>query len=119
MTQDNRDLQRLIHVLEYCRKIKIAAAVFDDNYEKFLDDKNYPARDLCSFYILQIGELVGGLSDDFRNANQNIPWRAIKGMRNVVVHKYGSIDLETLWEVLSIDLPKLECDCRDILNSQW
>lgn len=71
MTQDNKNFQRVIHILEYCKKIKLVAAVFAGDYEKFLDEKNYPARDLCSFYILQIGELVNGLSDDLPNLERD------------------------------------------------
>ena len=116
MTKQDKNRGRLKHILEYCEKIKIAASVFDGNYETFAEDKNYQARDVCSFYILQIGELVGGLTDDFKAANPHIPWRAIKGMRNVVVHKYGEVDMETLWDALQNDLPKLAEDCRALLK---
>ena len=68
--------------------------------------------------ILQIGELVGGLTDDFKAENNHIPWRAIKGMRNVVVHKYGEVDMETLWDALTNDLPKLKENCKKLLENQ-
>ena len=49
--------------------------------------------------ILQIGELVGRLSDEFKEANTSIPWHKIRGMRNYVAHEYGSIDLDVVWYV--------------------
>ena len=85
MTKQAKNYQRLQHIVEYCEKIKVAAEVFNNSYDTFADDKNYQARDVCSFYILQIGELVGGLTDDFKAENNHIPWRAIKGMRNYII----------------------------------
>ena len=117
MTKQAKNYQRLQHIVEYCEKIKVAAEAFNNSYDTFADDKNYQARDVCSFYILQIGELVGGLTDDFKAENSHIPWRAIKGMRNVVVHKYGEVDMETLWDALTNDLPKLNADCKTILEN--
>ena len=42
--------------------------------------------------ILQIGELAGKLSDDFRHEHNQIPWQQIKATRNIVAHSYGSVD---------------------------
>lgn len=116
MTKQDKNRGRLKHILDYCEKIKVAAAVFNEDYNRFADERSYQARDVCSFYILQIGELVSGLTDDFKAENSHIPWRAIKGMRNVVVHKYGEVDLETLWDALTNDIPKLNEDCRALLE---
>lgn len=55
MTKQAKNYQRLQHIVEYCEKIKVAAEVFNNSYDTFADDKNYQARDVCSFYILQIG----------------------------------------------------------------
>ena len=118
MTEQDRDRQRLAHILTYCEKIRIAAEVFRDNREIFLDSKNYQVRDVCSFYILQIGELVRGLSDPFKTLHNEIPWKQIRGMRNVVVHKYGEIDLDTLWDVLTNDIPRLQEACKKIYKAE-
>ena len=34
--------------------------------------------------IIQIGENVERLSDDFKENHSNIPWRSIKDMRNIM-----------------------------------
>ena len=115
MPRESNDIQRLLHIVEYCRKIKTVFDVFQNNHDCFLRNENYPPRDLCCFYILQIGELSSGLSEDFKNNHNEIPWRSIKGMRNIVAHKYGTIDLETVWEVLTEDIPRLDKQCRAIV----
>lgn len=58
--------------------------------------------------VLQIGELAGKLTDDFREKYPGAPWRQIKGMRNIVAHSYGTVDPETTWEILNEDIPALK-----------
>ena len=37
-----------------------------------------------------------------------IPWRRIAAFRNVLVHHYLGIDLETIWDILQHDVPPLK-----------
>lgn len=39
--------------------------------------------------------------------NPEIEWVGIAGLRNILVHDYLGIDLDTVWNVLESDLPKL------------
>ena len=57
--------------------------------------------------ILQIGELAGKLSDEARSANDDIPWREIRGLRNICAHNYGNIDIAMVWNTLLYDIPEL------------
>lgn len=66
--------------------------------------------------ILQIGELVGNLTEEFKTANNNIPWREIKAMRNIAAHNYGEIDAEILWETAIYDVPDLKDFCCKIIS---
>lgn len=51
-------------------------------------------------YILQIGELVSKLSDEFKTEYNKMPWQSIKDMRNIVVHAYRDLDAEITWNTL-------------------
>jgi uncharacterized protein with HEPN domain len=44
-----------------------------------------------------LGEATKRLSSEVRLANSEIPWRAMAGMRDVLVHAYDQIDLEEVW----------------------
>ena len=66
--------------------------------------------------ILQIGELVGRLTDEFKVSNADIPWHRIRGMRNYVAHEYGSIDLDVVWFVATDSIIALRRFCDDYLN---
>ena len=54
-----------------------------------------------------IAESTQRLSDGIRATEPEVPWRAIAGFRNVLVHDYLEIDLEVVWSVVDQDLPKL------------
>ena len=66
--------------------------------------------------VIQIGELVGELSDEVKRENAAIPWRVIKDTRNFYVHAYGAIDLTSVWETLLHDIPMLKASCEGILE---
>lgn len=60
-----------------------------------------------------IGEAAKNIPDSFKNKNTSIPWKDIIGMRDVVIHGYFKVDIETVWKVIKKDLPILK---KQILN---
>lgn len=54
-----------------------------------------------------IAESTQRLSEALRTTEPEIPWRAIAGFRNVLVHDYFGIDVEAVWSVVEQDLPSL------------
>ena len=103
--------------MKYCEKLQLITDNCKGSYEEFLKPSYRKERDLGAFYILQIGELVSKLSDTLKKKYKDIPWQAIKGMRNVVAHKYGTIDLGILWRSLKNNVPQLNTICRGIAQS--
>ncbi|MBQ8973088.1 MAG: DUF86 domain-containing protein [Clostridia bacterium] len=73
-------------------------------------------QDACCMCVIQIGELVGELSDEAKALNPAIPWRIIKDTRNFYVHAYGAIDLSSVWETLINDIPPLKTVCESMLK---
>ena len=78
MPERERDKSIVEHMLSYCVDIEETVQRFGDSYEAFLGDKAY--RNACAMCILQIGELAGHLSADFRAAHGEMPWKEIRGM---------------------------------------
>ena len=54
-----------------------------------------------------IGEAAANVSSDFRERYPQIPWADIIGMRNRLVHAYFDIDLDILWNTVTIKLEPL------------
>jgi uncharacterized protein with HEPN domain len=55
-----------------------------------------------------IGEGVKNLPADWKDAHQDIPWRQITRMRDILIHRYFSVDLDTVWQTATHDLPAIE-----------
>lgn len=54
---------------------------------------------LAAAHALQIiGEAAGRVSQQTQELHPEIPWRQIIGMRNRLVHDYGRIDLDIIWD---------------------
>ena len=61
-----------------------------------------------------VGEAASKLSEEFRAAHPSIPWRAIIGMRNRLIHAYFDIDTETVWETTTQELPPILNQLREL-----
>lgn len=110
------DFQRIVRIKDYCVEIETTVKRYGRAFEIFDVDRDFQRS--ISFSILQIGELVGGLSLEFRTATQDrIPWNRIKGMRNIVAHDYGDVDLETVWHTAINSIPELQTFCEELLSA--
>lgn len=110
------DLQRLAHIRDYCVEIQKTIDRYGASFEIFDCDPDYQRS--VSFSILQIGELSGGLSPEFRQATANrVQWGPMKGMRNLVAHNYGSMSRDIIWETAVTDIPALKAFCDEVLDT--
>ena len=57
--------------------------------------------------VESIGEAAAKVSEERREQLPDIPWRAIIGMRNRLIHAYDEIDADVLWDTISNDIPQL------------
>lgn len=63
--------------------------------------------DSIMFRLIQVSENSDKLTDTFKTFHREIPWRAIKGMRNKIVHEYGNVDLSVVYNTIAKDIPEL------------
>ena len=93
-------------IIKYCDTIEEILAKHDFNRAYFESDKEFQyASGMC---IIQIGELVTRLDENFMKEHPDIPWRAIKGMRNIYAHDYDIIDNDTVWVTITEEIPELK-----------
>lgn len=55
--------------------------------------------------LLVIGEAAARLTAETTAGFSRIPFAKIVGMRNRVVHDYGQVDLDIIWETVVLHLP--------------
>jgi uncharacterized protein with HEPN domain len=68
-------------------------------------------------HIEIIGEAAANLSPATTQAYPAVPWSDVVAMRNVLVHQYFGIDLQQVWDTVTIDLPQLKKDVQGILEA--
>lgn len=108
MAKSNKSI--LEHILSYCSEIKATINRFGDDVNTFVNDIDY--RKSVSLSILQIGELAGNLSDEYRQSTAEMPWRQIRGLRNIVAHSYGEVDFETIFDIAHENIDELKSFCE-------
>ncbi len=59
------------------------------------------------FRMIQISENAKKLSEEYKISHTKIPWNALSGLRNRIVHDYGNVDLNVVYETLKNDIPEL------------
>jgi uncharacterized protein with HEPN domain len=62
-----------------------------------------------------IGEAASAIPASFRAAYPAIPWRAVIGMRNRLIHAYHDVDRDILWDTVSRNLGPLVTELERIL----
>lgn len=56
-----------------------------------------------------IGEASAHLTEETRQAIPDLPYRRMRGMRNIVAHDYANVDLKIVWEVATEHVPATSC----------
>ncbi len=102
----------LEHILEAINLIE--GYVKDKEKSDFL--KSIQLQDSVIRRIEIIGEAIKNIPSEFKGIHEDIPWKAIIGMRDILIHQYFGVDLELTWEVIKVDLPKLKKSIISIIN---
>lgn len=101
---------RLADYLEHMQQAATDACGFVDSLSKeaFLTDKRTQQAVVMSLII--IGEAATKVMDgygQFAEAHPEVPWRAMRGMRNRIAHGYFDINLDVVWDTVQTALPEL------------
>lgn len=101
-------------MLRYCDEIAQILKKHHFDREEFENDVEFQfASGMC---IIQLGELVARLNEDFMKQYSDIPWRQIRGMRNIYAHDYDVIDNDMVWETITEEIPELKEKLQIIFN---
>jgi len=55
-----------------------------------------------------IGEAATKLPQELRMQYDDIPWKQVVGLRNVIIHEYSEVSIIRIWDTITEDLPKLK-----------
>ena len=86
-------------------------------YESFI--KAPTALDVTLFHLGQIGELCKRYTDNFKSSHKSIDFRAIAGLRNIVIHDYSGVDYNEIYDIVKKDLFILKEQYNNILLNEY
>ena len=69
--------------------------------------ENEVLLDSMLFRMIQISENAKRLTDTYKLEHGNIPWTALYGLRNKIVHDYGHVSVDIIYDTLKNDIPDL------------
>ena len=111
----SRDLDSFLKDIETgCAKIGRYTGDLERD-EVFADEMRF---DGILFNLQVIGEAVKNLPDEFRDLHPDIPWREVAGMRDIVAHAYFALDLDILWNAISVAVPALLRQIRELIQAK-
>jgi uncharacterized protein with HEPN domain len=97
------DAVYLRHILECIRRIEENSA---GGQAQFMGSHTY--QDAVLRNLQTLAESTQRLSPALTDTHPTIPWHRIAAFRNVLVHNYLGIDLETIWDIIQRDVPPLK-----------
>lgn len=68
-------------------------------------EDNEVLQDCVMFRLIQISENSDKLTPYLKDHHPEIAWRALKGMRNRIVHNYGGVDMGIIYDTVINDIP--------------
>jgi uncharacterized protein with HEPN domain len=93
-------------LLDIAKSARLALAfVAEMSQQEFETDQKTQSAVLYQIAIL--GEAVKRLSLEFRSQYSDIPWAAMAGMRDKLIHDYEGVDVERVWLTLQSNIPNL------------
>jgi len=65
-----------------------------------------------------IGEAAVHLNEATRQAVPELPFRRMRGMRNIVAHDYANVDLKIVWQVATVHVPEVRATLEKFFARQ-
>ncbi|MCR4898321.1 MAG: DUF86 domain-containing protein [Acholeplasmatales bacterium] len=102
-------IEKIIKDIEFC-----IYHLKDSAIEEFNEDEVLSSA--ISFKFVQISENAKKIPESICSIYPDIPWFKISGLRNRIVHDYGSIQLDIIYNTVKNDLPNLLNSLNKVLN---
>ena len=100
-----------------CSEIDLATDFLGScTLEEFLADEK--TKHSVGMAAINIGELTKNLSSELRQNYPEVSWKKATGFRDVVAHKYETLNMNDVYKTVTEDFPELKSQIEKILESE-
>ena len=104
-----------ITLQKICREIGLAIDFLGKStLEEFLEDEK--TKHSVGMAAINIGELIKNLDFEFRKKYSEVAWRDAAKFRDVVAHKYETLNMILVYDTVKKDFPELKMQIEKILE---
>ena len=100
-------------IIAACQKVKEYIAGMSK--EQFLADSKTQSAVIMQLQI--VGEMAKKCPAHVQDA-VDAPWSKIVGLRNIISHEYFMLELDTIWNIATGDVPELETKLHEYLRTE-
>jgi len=111
---ERSDIDFLSDIQEAAHRIREYTDIM--TYDAFLSDTK--TQDAVVRNLEIIGEAAKSLTAQLRAKYPAVPWRAIGGVRDKLIHDYFGVNLDIIWDIITVELPVLKSQIEDILQKE-
>lgn len=98
-------------IIQCCEKI--SRFINGLSYNQFIT--NEIIFDAVMYNLEIIGEAVKNIPQELKDKHDEINWRKIAGLRDVIIHEYFGIDTEIIWDIVTNKLSELYNQIKSLL----
>ncbi len=116
MSDSDRHQPWRLHVQDmigFCERVRN----FAEGYEQATFIADARTYDATIRNLELIGEAATHVPQSVRDTSPDVPWRAIVGLRNRLIHAYGGIDNDIIWTLIQDAVPNLLTTLHDLLRT--
>ncbi len=115
MKKQERDFIMYLEDICECAK-RITSWTKDMTHEEFAADRK--TQDAVIMNIGIIGEATKNLPSAIKRRHENINWKKMVDMRNILIHEYFGANIKGIWKTIQEQIPDIQEKISEILKTE-